>query len=47
VVSGPQANAAWHFTVAALDIKAHDSAAHVRVTVSFNADGYEPWTTRA
>ncbi len=33
------------FTVAALDIKAHDSAAHVRVTVSFNADGYEPWIT--
>jgi 2-isopropylmalate synthase len=33
------------FTVAALDIKAQDSAAHVRVTVSFNADGYEPWTT--
>ncbi len=33
------------FTVAALDIKAHDSAAHVRVTVSFNADGHEPWIT--
>ena len=33
------------FTVAALDIKAHDSAAHVRVTVSFHADGHEPWTT--
>jgi 2-isopropylmalate synthase len=33
------------FTVAALDIKAQDSAAHVRVTVSFNADGYEPWIT--
>jgi len=33
------------FTVAALDVKAHDSAAHVRVTVSFHADGYEPWTT--
>jgi 2-isopropylmalate synthase len=33
------------FTVAALDIKAHDSAAHVRVTVSFNADGHEPWVT--
>jgi len=33
------------FTVAALDIKAHDSAAHVRVTASFNADGHEPWTT--
>ena len=33
------------FTVAALDIKAQDSAAHVRVTVSFNADGHEPWIT--
>ncbi len=33
------------FTVAALDVKAHDSAAHVRVTVSFNADGREPWVT--
>lgn len=33
------------FTVAALDIKAHDSAAHVRVTASFNADGREPWIT--
>ena len=33
------------FTVAALDVKAHDSAAHVRVTVSFNADGHEPWVT--
>jgi 2-isopropylmalate synthase len=33
------------FTVAALDVKAHDSAAHVRVTVSFNADGHEPWIT--
>ena len=33
------------FTVAALDIKAQDSAAHVRVTVSFHADGHEPWTT--
>jgi 2-isopropylmalate synthase len=33
------------FTVAALDIKAHDSAAHVRVTVSFHADGHEPWIT--
>jgi 2-isopropylmalate synthase len=33
------------FTVAALDIKAQDSAAHVRVTVSFNADGFEPWVT--
>jgi len=33
------------FTVAALDVSAHDSAAHVRVTVSFNADGHEPWIT--
>jgi 2-isopropylmalate synthase len=33
------------FTVAALDVSAHDSAAHVRVTVSFHADGYEPWIT--
>jgi 2-isopropylmalate synthase len=33
------------FTVAALDVRAHDSAAHVRVTVSFNADGHDPWIT--
>ncbi|MGO8759370.1 MAG: alpha-isopropylmalate synthase regulatory domain-containing protein [Terracidiphilus sp.] len=33
------------FTVTALDVKAHDSAAHVRVTVSFNAAGREPWVT--
>jgi 2-isopropylmalate synthase len=33
------------FTVTALDIAAHDSAAHVRVTASFNADGHEPWVT--
>jgi len=33
------------FTVTALDISAHDSAAHVRVTVSFNAEGHEPWVT--
>jgi 2-isopropylmalate synthase len=37
------------FTVAALDVRAHDSAAHVRVTVSFTADGHQPphapWTT--
>jgi 2-isopropylmalate synthase len=37
------------FTVAALDVRAHDSAAHVRVTVSFQADGQDtriaPWTT--
>jgi 2-isopropylmalate synthase len=29
------------FTVAALDVSAHDSAAHVRVTLSFNAEGHE------
>ena len=33
------------FTVTALDVRAHDSAAHVRVTVSFNAEGHEPWIT--
>jgi 2-isopropylmalate synthase len=33
------------FTVTALDVRAHDSAAHVRVTVSFTADGREPWIT--
>jgi 2-isopropylmalate synthase len=33
------------FSVAALDVSAHDSAAHVRVTVSFHADGHEPWIT--
>ena len=33
------------FTVAALDVSAHDSAAHVRVTVSFHADGFDPWIT--
>ncbi len=33
------------FSVTALDVSAHDTAAHVRVTVSFNADGHEPWTT--
>ncbi len=33
------------FTVTALDVRAHDSAAHVRVTVSFNAEGHEPWVT--
>jgi 2-isopropylmalate synthase len=48
VVSRAQARCAWApFTVTALDVKAHDSAAHVRVTVSFNADGHEPWTTAA
>lgn len=33
------------FTVTALDVAAHDSAAHVRVTVSFHADGHDPWIT--
>jgi 2-isopropylmalate synthase len=33
------------FSVTALDVSAHDSAAYVRVTVSFHADGHEPWTT--
>jgi 2-isopropylmalate synthase len=31
--------------VTALDVAAHDSAAYVRVTVSFHADGHEPWIT--
>jgi 2-isopropylmalate synthase len=33
------------FSVTALDVSAHDTAAHVRVTVSFHADGHQPWTT--
>jgi 2-isopropylmalate synthase len=33
------------FSVTALDVSANDSAACVRVTVSFHADGYEPWIT--
>jgi 2-isopropylmalate synthase len=33
------------FSVTAIDVSAHDTAAHVRVTVSFHASGYEPWTT--
>ena len=33
------------FTVTAIDVSAHDTAAHVRVTVSFHADGHEPWIT--
>jgi 2-isopropylmalate synthase len=33
------------FSVTALDVTAHDTAAHVRVTVSFNADHHEPWKT--
>jgi 2-isopropylmalate synthase len=33
------------FSVTAIDVSAHDSAAHVRVTVSFHADGHDPWKT--
>ena len=33
------------FSVTAIDVSAHDSAAHVRVTLSFHADGHEPWIT--
>ena len=33
------------FSVTAIDVSAHDTAAHVRVTVSFHADGHEPWIT--
>jgi 2-isopropylmalate synthase len=33
------------FSVTALDVSAHDTAAHVRVTVSFHAEGHKPWTT--
>jgi 2-isopropylmalate synthase len=33
------------FSVTALDVSAHDSAAHVRVAVSFQAEGREPWVT--
>jgi 2-isopropylmalate synthase len=33
------------FNVLALDVSSHDSAAYVRVTVSFHADGHEPWIT--
>jgi 2-isopropylmalate synthase len=33
------------FSVTALDVSAHDSAAYVRVTVSFHADGHQPWST--
>ena len=32
------------FSVTAIDVSAHDTAAHVRVTLSFHADGHEPWT---
>jgi len=33
------------FSVTAIDVSSHDTAAHVRVTISFHADGHEPWTT--
>ena len=33
------------FSVTALDVSAADTAAYVRVTVSFHAEGQEPWTT--
>jgi len=33
------------FSVTAIDVSAHDSAAHVRVTLSFHAEGSEPWIT--
>jgi 2-isopropylmalate synthase len=33
------------FSVTAIDVVAHDTAAHVRVTVSFHAEGHQPWTT--
>jgi 2-isopropylmalate synthase len=33
------------FSVTAIDVAAHDTAAHVRVTLSFQAEGHEPWTT--
>jgi 2-isopropylmalate synthase len=33
------------FSVTAIDVAAHDTAAYVRVTVSFHAEGHEPWTT--
>jgi 2-isopropylmalate synthase len=33
------------FSVTALDVSANDTAAYVRVTVSFHAEGHEPWTT--
>jgi 2-isopropylmalate synthase len=33
------------FSVTAIDVSAHDTAARVRVTVSFHVEGHEPWTT--
>jgi len=33
------------FSVTAIDVVVHDTAAHVRVTVSFHAEGHPSWTT--
>ena len=33
------------FSITAIDVSAHDSAARVRVTTSFTAEGHEPWLT--
>ncbi len=33
------------FSVTAIDVASQDTAAHVRVTLSFQAEGHEPWTT--
>jgi 2-isopropylmalate synthase len=33
------------FSVTAIDVSVHDTAAHVRVTVSFHSEGHEAWTT--
>jgi 2-isopropylmalate synthase len=33
------------FSVTAIDVTANDTAAHVRVTVSFHAEGHPSWTT--
>jgi 2-isopropylmalate synthase len=33
------------FSVEALDVSAHDTAAYVRVTVSFHAEGHGSWKT--
>jgi 2-isopropylmalate synthase len=33
------------FSVTAIDVTANDTAAHVRVTVSFHAEGHTAWTT--
>ena len=45
MVSGAAADAVGRFSVTAIDVSAHDSAAYVRVIVSFEADGHEPWMT--